>query len=98
MRRAGASPRRARTRSASPSSYAMIPNLRCDAVRYGPAVIRQRLAGWLTEAFAPAVLVSVLLVLLGVHSEPGLGRGLAMGALAALFESVLPYLYILRGV
>jgi hypothetical protein len=61
-------------------------------------VIRQRLARWLTEAFAPAVLVSVLLVLLGVHSEPGLGRGLAMGALAALFESVLPYLYILRGV
>jgi hypothetical protein len=61
-------------------------------------VIRQRLARWLTEAFAPAVLVSVLLVLLGVHSEPGLARGLAMGALAALFESVLPYLYILRGV
>ncbi|MGI5237522.1 phosphoesterase PA-phosphatase [Dactylosporangium sp. CA-139066] len=61
-------------------------------------MIRQRLARWLTEAFAPAVLVSVLLVLLGVHSEPGLARGLAMGALAALFESVLPYLYILRGV
>ncbi|MFG2044307.1 phosphoesterase PA-phosphatase [Dactylosporangium sp. NPDC048998] len=59
---------------------------------------RQRVARWLTEAFAPAVLVSVLLVLLGVHSEPGLARGLALGAVAALFESVLPYLYILRGV
>jgi hypothetical protein len=62
------------------------------------AVIKQRVARWLTEAFAPAVLVSVLLVLLGVHAEPGLARGLALGALAALFESVLPYLYILRGV
>lgn len=61
-------------------------------------MIRQRVARWLTEVFAPAVLVSVLLVLLGVHSEPGLGRGLALGALAALFESALPYLYILRGV
>jgi hypothetical protein len=61
-------------------------------------VIKQRIARWLTEAFAPAVLVSVLLVLLGVHAEPGLARGLAMGAVAALFESVLPYLYILRGV
>ncbi|MEV6927909.1 phosphoesterase PA-phosphatase [Dactylosporangium sp. NPDC051485] len=59
---------------------------------------RQRLARWLTEAFAPAVLVTVLLVLLGVRVEPGLARGLALGAVAALFESVLPYLYILRGV
>ncbi|WP_432836997.1 phosphatase PAP2 family protein [Dactylosporangium sp. CA-092794] len=62
-------------------------------------MIRQRVARWLTELFAPAVLVSVLLVLLGVHSEPGrLGRGLALGVVAALFESVLPFLYILRGV
>jgi hypothetical protein len=61
-------------------------------------VTRQRLARWLTEAFAPAVLVSVLLVLLGIHAEPGLVRGLTLGAVAALFESVLPYLYILRGV
>ncbi|MEV8515653.1 phosphoesterase PA-phosphatase [Dactylosporangium sp. NPDC051484] len=61
-------------------------------------MIRQRVARWLTEAFAPAVLVSVLLVLLGVHSEPGLARGLVLGAVAALFESVLPFLYILRGV
>jgi hypothetical protein len=61
-------------------------------------MIKQRAARWLTEAFAPAVLVSVLLVLLGVHAEPGLARGLALGAAAALFESVLPYLYVLRGV
>ncbi|MFI5912766.1 phosphoesterase PA-phosphatase [Dactylosporangium sp. NPDC051541] len=58
----------------------------------------QRLARFVTEAFAPAVLVSVLLVLLGVHAEPGLARGLALGVVAALFESVLPFLYILRGV
>ncbi|WP_433608604.1 phosphoesterase PA-phosphatase [Dactylosporangium sp. CA-139114] len=61
-------------------------------------MIKQRVARILTEAFAPAVLVSVLLVLLGAHSEPGLARGLALGAVAALFESVLPFLYILRGV
>ncbi|WP_433048509.1 phosphatase PAP2 family protein [Dactylosporangium sp. CS-033363] len=61
-------------------------------------MIQQRAARFFTEAFAPAVLVSVLLVLLGVHAEPGLARGLALGAVAALFESVLPYLYILRGV
>ncbi|WP_433207848.1 phosphatase PAP2 family protein [Dactylosporangium sp. CS-047395] len=61
-------------------------------------MIKQRAARFFTEAFAPAVLVSVLLVLLGVHAEPGLARGLALGGVAALFESVLPYLYILRGV
>lgn len=65
---------------------------------YGAAVDSQRLARVVTEVFAPAVLVSVLLVLLGVHSEPGIGRGLALGVVAALFESVLPFLYILRGV
>ncbi|GAA2614252.1 hypothetical protein GCM10010399_51370 [Dactylosporangium fulvum] len=59
----------------------------------------QRIARALTEIFAPAVLVSVLLVLLGLHSEPDRpARGLVLGVLAALFESVLPFLYILRGV
>src|SRR3954468_1926812 len=61
-------------------------------------MIKQRVARFLTEAFAPAVLVSVLLVLMGVHAEPGLARGLGLGLVAALFESVLPFLYILRGV
>jgi len=59
---------------------------------------RVRVARVVTEVFAPAVLVSVLLVLLGVHSEHGVVRGLGLGVVAALFESVLPYLYILRGV
>ena len=47
---------------------------------------------------APAVLVTVLLVLLGWHSEDYTDRGLALGVVAALFESVLPFVYILSGV
>lgn len=65
---------------------------------YGTAVIFQRIARAVTELLAPAVLVSVLLVLLAVHGAPGVGRGLLLGVVAALFESVLPFLYILRGV
>ncbi|WP_330186185.1 phosphoesterase PA-phosphatase [Dactylosporangium sp. AC04546] len=62
-------------------------------------MIRERVARAVTEVFAPAVLVSVLLVLLAVHTEGGdLRRGLSLGVVAALFESVLPFLYILRGV
>ena len=58
----------------------------------------QRLARAVTEVLAPAVLVSVLLVLLGWHSTGFRGRGLLLGLVAALFESVLPFLYILSGV
>jgi len=47
---------------------------------------------------APAVLVSVLLVLLGWHSAAFRPHGLALGAVAALFESILPFWYIVRGV
>jgi membrane-associated phospholipid phosphatase len=61
-------------------------------------VISQRIARAVTELLAPAVLVSVLLVLLAVHGAPSVGRGLVLGIVAALFESVLPFLYILRGV
>ncbi|HLL68513.1 MAG TPA: phosphoesterase PA-phosphatase [Micromonosporaceae bacterium] len=62
------------------------------------ATVRMRLARVVTEALAPAVLVSVLLVLLGWHSDGYRPRGLLWGAVAALFESVLPFTYILRGV
>ncbi|MET7418387.1 phosphoesterase PA-phosphatase [Dactylosporangium sp. NPDC005555] len=58
----------------------------------------QRVARVVTEVLAPAVLVSVLLVLLAVHGAPSVGRGLLLGVVAAVFESVLPFLYILRGV
>ncbi|MEV0564716.1 phosphoesterase PA-phosphatase [Dactylosporangium sp. NPDC050588] len=61
-------------------------------------MIVQRIARGVTEVLAPAVLVSVLLVLLAVHGAPSVGRGLLLGVAAAVFESVLPFLYILRGV
>lgn len=57
-----------------------------------------RLARAVTEVLAPAVLVSVLLVLLGWHSTGFHARGLILGFVAALFESILPFLYILSGV
>ncbi|MEU4566006.1 phosphatase PAP2 family protein [Micromonospora sp. NPDC023956] len=58
--------------------------------------------GWLarivTEATAPAVLVTVLLVAVGWHSaRSGLG-GLGWGLLATLFASGVPIAYILGGV
>lgn len=59
---------------------------------------RMRLARIVTEALAPAVLVAVLLLLLGWHSDGFRLRGLLWGGVAALFESVLPFAYILGGV
>ena len=61
-------------------------------------VERSRLARAATELLAPAVLVSVLLVLLGWHSTAYRLHGLGLGVVAALFESLLPFAYILRGV
>ena len=61
-------------------------------------VERSRLARAATELLAPAVLVSVLLVLLGWHSTGFRLQGLALGAVAAVFESILPFAYIVRGV
>ena len=51
-----------------------------------------------TEAFAPAVLVGLLLVVVGWHAgeQPGVSRW--WGLPAALFAAVLPLTYILRGV
>ena len=47
---------------------------------------------------APAVLVASLLVALGWHSEQYRPIGLLHGGIAGLFESVLPFAYIMRGV
>ena len=46
-----------------------------------------------TEIFAPAWLVAVLLLLLGWHSGD-----VPLGGVAALFESILPFAYILHQV
>ena len=61
-----------------------------------------KLARVVTEVFAPAVLVTVLLLLLGWHSgwrgTHWAWRGLGFGVVAALFESILPFLFILSRV
>jgi hypothetical protein len=59
---------------------------------------RVRTARLVTELLAPAVLVGSLLVLLSWRFHGYRPRGLALGGVAALFESVIPFAYILRGV
>ncbi|MEV4540275.1 phosphoesterase PA-phosphatase [Micromonospora echinaurantiaca] len=66
-----------------------------DADRPGPGA---RLARIVTEVTAPAVLVSVLTIVIGWHSSQGAGRGLAWGLLATLFVTGIPFAYILGGV
>lgn len=57
-----------------------------------------RLARVVTELFAPAVLVTVLLVVVGWHAYGYSLVGAAWGLAAALFASVIPFALILRGV
>lgn len=57
-----------------------------------------RLARWLTEIFAPPVLVAVLPVVIGVHAGRTVGSGLAWGLFASLFVGVVPYAIVLYGV
>jgi hypothetical protein len=56
------------------------------------------LARLVTEVLAPAPTVAVLVLLVAWHSTPTVFEALRWGALTALFVSVLPFLYILRGV
>ncbi|SCG61366.1 phosphatase PAP2 family protein [Micromonospora coxensis] len=60
----------------------------------GPAT---RLARLVTELTAPAVLVSVLTLVVGWQAASG-AHGLAWGLLATLFASGIPFAYILGGV
>ncbi|MBN1174763.1 MAG: phosphoesterase PA-phosphatase, partial [Micromonosporaceae bacterium] len=66
----------------------------------GPVAARrlQRLARVVTELCAPAVVVGLLLVVMGWYTASHPLAGLAHGAIAAVFESVLPFAYIVRGV
>ncbi|MCL7460942.1 phosphatase PAP2 family protein [Micromonospora echinofusca] len=57
-----------------------------------------RLARFVTELTAPAVLVSALTLAVGWHSTRGGAHGLAWGLLATLFVSGIPFAYILGGV
>jgi len=52
----------------------------------------------LTSIFAPAHLVISLLLIVGAASDPSAVRGLAWGALAALFIGVTPYAWVLLAV
>jgi membrane-associated phospholipid phosphatase len=59
---------------------------------------RRRLARAVTEVFAPAPTVVLLLLLVAWHSAPTAAEAMKWGLLAALFASILPFLYIVRGV
>jgi len=56
------------------------------------------LARFVTEVLAPAPTVAVLVLLIAWHSTPTVAEAVRWGALAALFVSVMPFLYIVRGV
>jgi len=56
------------------------------------------LARLVTEILAPAPTVAVLVLLVAWHSAPTAAEAVRWGALAALFVSVMPFLYVVRGV
>lgn len=51
-----------------------------------------------TEVLAPAPTVAVLVLLVAWHSAPTAAEAVRWGTLAALFVSVMPFLYVVRGV
>src|SRR5215218_8302976 len=63
-----------------------------------PTSARLRLARLLTEVLAPAPTVAVLLLLVAWRSAPTTAEAARWGLLAALFASLVPFLYIVRGV
>ncbi|MEW2474554.1 phosphatase PAP2 family protein [Micromonospora gifhornensis] len=65
------------------------------AARPGPGL---RLARIVTELTAPAVLVSLLTVVIGWHSAQGRLSGVGWGLVAVVFASLLPMVYIVGGV
>jgi hypothetical protein len=75
----------------------MIKPLTQRADRRRARSARQRFARITTEFLAPGVLVSALLLAVGLHSVGG-PRGLLWGLLAAVFASIAPMAYIIRGV
>ncbi|PMR61102.1 phosphoesterase PA-phosphatase [Verrucosispora sp. ts21] len=65
------------------------------AARPGPGL---RVARIVTELTAPAVLVSLLTVVIGWHSAQGRLSGVGWGLVAVFFASLLPMAYIVGGV
>ncbi|PYC73452.1 phosphoesterase PA-phosphatase [Micromonospora arborensis] len=69
--------------------------LRPVTTRPGPGL---RIARLVTEATAPAVLVSLLILTVSWHSARRPGQGLVWGLLATLFVTGIPFAYIVGGV
>ena len=59
---------------------------------------RAPLARLVTEILAPAPTVAALVLLVAWHSAPTAAEAVRWGTLAVLFVSVIPFLYVLRGV
>ncbi len=63
-----------------------------------PRMKKQRLARVVTEVLAPAPTVAGLLLVVAWRSAPTAAEAVKWGLLASLFASVIPFLFILRGV
>ncbi len=63
-----------------------------------PGRNKQRLARLVTEVLAPAPTVAGLLLVVAWRSTPTAAEAVKWGLLASLFASVIPFLFILRGV
>lgn len=63
-----------------------------------PVPTYPRLARLVTETLAPAPTVALLLLLVAWHSAPSTADAVRWGVLAALFASIVPFMYIIRGV
>ncbi len=72
-----------------PSSAAASPSRRTT---------RRRLARIITELLAPVPVATILLFVVAWHSTHSLARALAWGGVSALFATLVPLLYLLRGV
>ena len=69
-----------------------------DAGDSPPRTLARRAARLVTEVFAPAVWAAVMPLVIAVHAASGVAAGLAWGAFAAVFSSVIPYGIIWLGV
>ncbi len=61
----------------------------------GATPIRQRIAKALTDLLSPIIIVPVLLLAVALRYSPSVLAGVAWAALAALFASAIPLIYIL---
>src|SRR5690242_1106297 len=59
---------------------------------------RAPLARLVTEVLAPAPVLAVLVLLTAAHVEPTMSEAARCVGLAVLFVSVVPFLYVVRGV